>query len=373
MKLPIKEKQSFNGCHIFRDSNGELMKLYYSSEEVPSIFKGTRKIGEDLIKFCEIDFDEWKIFLQNMSSHKLFDGDTIDISEDDYDDFMMKFDEKILTFGEINFEIAFYMTIIFNEIMTAQDDGSASFLLTNADSLIVRIAHIINIQRFFINALHTCFHENNNTYSNKVLTFFSHNQDLIDYQFTAAFGFFPTTKGALDTDKLMEIFEETGSVFNDYFTETHKDLDRINIADCAIAGNIFDLYFFELLELFKQGIHLQKCWLCEQFFIPKTKKTTLFCDRIVRNNRTCKQVGAKIKFNAEKEKDKYLKEYDRIYNRYYTRAERYDYADLTNGRDKIQLSFDDFFHWSKMAKSQRKLYLMNAVSGDELIGLIDVF
>ena len=61
------------------------MKLYYHSEEAPSIFKGTSKIGEDLIKFCEIDFEDWKIFLNDMSNHKPFGGNTVDVSEDDYD------------------------------------------------------------------------------------------------------------------------------------------------------------------------------------------------------------------------------------------------------------------------------------------------
>ena len=64
-----------------------------------------------------------------------------------------------------------------------------------------------------------------------------------------------------------------------------------------------------------------------------------------------------LKFNTEKEDDKYLKEYDRIYNRYYTRAKRFNYADLTNARAKIEYSFDNFFEWSQRASDARKCYL----------------
>lgn len=77
--------------------------------------------------------------------------------------------------------------------------------------------------------------------------------------------------------------------------------------------------------------------------------------------------GIKLKLNAEKENDKYLKEYDRIYNRYYTRAERFNYADFENGRKKIEYSFDDFFEWSQMASYERKQYLEGSISGVELI------
>lgn len=225
---------------------------------------------------------------------------------------------------------------------------------------------------FFISALHICFIEKNDTYQEKVLNFFTINNALMDYQFTTAFAFLPSTNGKLDSSRMIDAIENGQGNLYDLYNAANENSDNVNIVECVIAGNIFDMYFFELLEIFKHGITLSKCWFCGKFFIPKTKKTTLFCDRIVRDNRTCKQVGSKLKSNAEKENDKFLKEYDMLYNRYYTRAERYSYADLTNGRDKIEYSFDDFFAWSQMASYERKQYLAGEISGEELINRIRI-
>ena len=45
------------------------------------------------------------------------------------------------------------------------------------------------------------------------------------------------------------------------------------------------------------------CQNCDKLFVPKTKKITFYCDRVMDNNSTCKQIGAKNKFNDRIEAD----------------------------------------------------------------------
>lgn len=51
------------------------------------------------------------------------------------------------------------------------------------------------------------------------------------------------------------------------------------------------------------------CDNCDRMFIPKTKKLTLYCNRSANEHATCKQIGAKNKFNEKMESDPVLKKY----------------------------------------------------------------
>lgn len=51
------------------------------------------------------------------------------------------------------------------------------------------------------------------------------------------------------------------------------------------------------------------CNNCDRLFIPKTKKLTLYCDRVTNEHTTCKQIGARNKFNDRIEADPVLKAY----------------------------------------------------------------
>ena len=51
------------------------------------------------------------------------------------------------------------------------------------------------------------------------------------------------------------------------------------------------------------------CNNCDRLFVPKTKKITLYCDRVTNEHATCKQIGAKNKHNDKIETDPVLKAY----------------------------------------------------------------
>lgn len=52
-----------------------------------------------------------------------------------------------------------------------------------------------------------------------------------------------------------------------------------------------DYYHFLLLHFVAGKPNVALCQCCGRYFIPKTKKKTLYCDRILKDDKTCKEWG----------------------------------------------------------------------------------
>ncbi|HAQ40688.1 MAG TPA: hypothetical protein DCM73_07560 [Clostridiales bacterium] len=120
--------------------------------------------------------------------------------------------------------------------------------------------------------------------------------------------------------------------------------------------------------MIKRGILAKRCALCDKLFVLADKRKRDYCDRIYKNNRTCKQVGAKMKFNKSVEEDKFLQEFQRIYNRMYSRFYRFE--DLEYNETENSLTKEDFKAWVVAASKARQDYKAGEISGDEMIALI---
>lgn len=96
--------------------------------------------------------------------------------------------------------------------------------------------------------------------------------------------------------------------------------------------------------------------------MPKTKKLTLYCDRITNEHITCKQIGARNKFNDKIETDPVLKVYQLEKHRiemYCTRSklDSYDF-------------FDDYYNWLEMFEPKVTEYKNGNYDGEKLINEI---
>ena len=56
-----------------------------------------------------------------------------------------------------------------------------------------------------------------------------------------------------------------------------------------------DYYHFLLLHFVVGKPNVALCQCCGRYFIPKTKKKTLYCDRVLKDNKTCKEWGPVLK------------------------------------------------------------------------------
>ncbi len=64
-----------------------------------------------------------------------------------------------------------------------------------------------------------------------------------------------------------------------------------------------------IARLLNTEIIIRNCENCNRFFVPTSRSDEIYCDRIFKNNKTCKQIG----YNRKVENDPYLKAYRKAY------------------------------------------------------------
>lgn len=129
-------------------------------------------------------------------------------------------------------------------------------------------------------------------------------------------------------------------------------------------------YFSFLIMKFLSGKHrVVRCGCCGKFFIPKTKRETLYCDRIVKNGRTCKQVGPARKHLDSAKKNAVIEAFDRNKKKMYKRYERT--KDLLHETEK-GLTLSEYFQWLDRAERTRSEFLKGEISEEEALEAICV-
>lgn len=129
-------------------------------------------------------------------------------------------------------------------------------------------------------------------------------------------------------------------------------------------------YFIFLLQHFVLSKpNVAVCQFCGRFFIPKTRKKTLYCDRIVRNARSCKRVAPHLKRKEKIAASRVLSEFKRVKEMMEKRYER-------TGDDKtpsiIDITYEQYFEWLLLATDARGRYLAGELTEDEAISIIYV-
>lgn len=126
-------------------------------------------------------------------------------------------------------------------------------------------------------------------------------------------------------------------------------------------------YYDYLMFLFynrKEAV--SECEFCNKYFIPKTKKKTLYCDRVFKDGKTCKEIGPILKHKMLAENDLVLQTYNKEKNKMYKRMER---ADIYGETPKA-ITPEEYFAWLDMASSAKNLYLNNELSQTEALEII---
>lgn len=85
----------------------------------------------------------------------------------------------------------------------------------------------------------------------------------------------------------------------------------------------------------------------------------MYCDRLADNNSTCKQIGARNKFNDKIEADPVLKAYQ-------LEKHRIEMYCLRSKQDKYDF-FDDYYDWLEMFETRIIKYKNGNYNGTKLI------
>ena len=128
-----------------------------------------------------------------------------------------------------------------------------------------------------------------------------------------------------------------------------------------------DLYRLLLTLYFSQGRQrIVRCECCFGYFIPKTSRPTIYCDRAFDGKR-CKDAGPGLKYLAALDRDAALRIYDTLRHR---RAAEYNaYMDQHSGVDaKAERAYmDEYEAWSTAASAAREAYLAREIDAEEFL------
>lgn len=133
--------------------------------------------------------------------------------------------------------------------------------------------------------------------------------------------------------------------------------------------SLIDYYIFLIMQFIENQPSVAICQCCGKYFIPKTKRTTLYCDRIIRNNKTCKQIAPALKHKRDAARDLVIETFDRTKRKMYKRFERADYSShlLAHGLTPTQ-----YYDWLSKAEQARNAYLAGKISAEKALEIITV-
>lgn len=125
-----------------------------------------------------------------------------------------------------------------------------------------------------------------------------------------------------------------------------------------------DYYSFLMMHFMAQKPQVQQCQHCGRYFVPKTKRRTLYCDRVIRDGRTCKELGPAQKHKRAAENNEVIEAFDRNMRKMRKRCERA--MDAKAGQSDWAV-YDAYCDWLEQARKARNEYLAGEVSKEEAL------
>ena len=165
----------------------------------------------------------------------------------------------------------------------------------------------------------------------------------------------------IDEQLLDNTFQETYYINKKKQTESDMGLTKCYIFDSAV-----NYLNFLLLNLIQLNPNICLCQNCGELFVAKTKKKTLYCDRIQPDSKKrCSEIGPKKR--AELQSTLFgFEDYDMAVERNYQRAKR----TAEHYVKDIRLKWDDYFSWLERAQQAKQQWLNEEISDDDFLKIV---
>lgn len=133
--------------------------------------------------------------------------------------------------------------------------------------------------------------------------------------------------------------------------------------------NLTDYYTFLLMMFLSTKPKITRCECCGRYFVPKTNRATKYCDRIIKDNKTCKELAPSLKHKRMVRTDRVVEAYDRVKRKMYRRYERNDGKVYMPPKG---MTYEDFYVWNDAATTARDQYLRGELTAEEALKIIEV-
>lgn len=152
-------------------------------------------------------------------------------------------------------------------------------------------------------------------------------------------------------------------------TATYFTVTQYGMPVTYIFRSEAQYYYFLLQHLLESKTRICKCQFCSRYFAPRTKHKTLYCDRIVRNGKTCKQIAPYLKRKERIAASRVLSQFEHTKDMMFHRFER-------TGDDKessiVDITYDQYANWLSSATRARDRYLAGELAEEEAMTIIYV-
>ena len=292
--------------------------------------------AKDLIAATGIDHRTYRREVKRLrDEHPLFAAQ-MDIPVADFEDFVAEALLLPSMLQKVDPASFFVLGTLLDQALQREDDGSALFLLNAAEELLYVLEDPIRIQVCLRNILEMAFDGMERATQQERF------------------------------EKLCRIYPQVSRLCNPASLPDVEPGQRV-----FRANSIFGLRMLELALYFQQDKQrIARCDYCWDWFIPKTKKVTRYCDRVT-DGFPCKQRGARFKRNLVEDQDGALKLCNQLRDRMYARLLRWQDA-APDERDKlIPMDYEQYEAWSESARLARMEYLKGRLTAAEFLRRID--
>ena len=134
----------------------------------------------------------------------------------------------------------------------------------------------------------------------------------------------------------------------DLFTNEPK------LSQAFFFDNYTDYFVFLFLKFAEQQRRVLECPCCGKLFVPKSNRAEVYRDRVLIDDKTCKQIAPKLARKLKQRNDPLLEEYEKAKNRNYKRVERYENAYKSSG--VMRLTFNEYKAWLDKASEMKRRF-----------------
>lgn len=324
-------------------------------------------IGNGLIEFIEMDFDAYRKILEETKA--------ISLTTENYQAIRNKIYDVAETTLDKHRYVGFFLVGLLNNILKTpiyyRLDVEAE-RLKQLSFCIEELEHVLDLQEVCTKAVTFCLDKENRSdkeMSKRLCEFTQEYPGFAEATIKIQYALMPKKKGKVDMDTIRDIHNWNLRDTDELLEIMHQDGEGVSLMPYYLMEYLDEILYFEFAEMLKNAQYVKRCKLCGKYFVLYDKRKRDFCDRPYKDNRTCKQVGAKLFFEKNVEADEYLAaflvEYNKVYSRRYRAIDKSD-AELS-GKD---LSAEEFAQWSKLAQQARADYLEGKLSGEKMLNRV---
>lgn len=346
---------------VFADSTNKL-NIFFLHDAEHSAFQQIGEIGNGIVDFCELDFSE--------IGEKIKALETMMVTNADFEDIKAGLYEVVDLLKNKHPYVHFFINSEVVRTLWASEKSKEEQL----DYLLFLLHYYFDLQTKYSEALEFCLNTQmltKYTPSERYVMFVNLHPNFTQYILRTMYGVAPISHGRFDSSKLIAFDDPHEVDIKKVLQDVHRDSDyAVSLWQYLAIQSLEEMLYLEFMEMIKRGIRVKRCALCDRYFVLADKRRRDYCDRVYKGKRTCKQIGAKQKFNESVNDDIYLLQFQTIYNRMYSRYYRMDAWDSDKPTNKI--TEEAFKAWTDMASKARQEYKAGKINGEELVRRIKI-